>query len=226
MLRFVLLSILCIYPLKTLATSFYTVNIAVYKDKVLLNEKLKKLPPQLRKTIKIDKINGLHKVKTLPKKDKKALTKLLPAYKKVFKDAFISTIKQPNILQKPAKTPIKIESHKKTISLQDLIHQKTFYLSSKKETTKEKQYLMKVVFKNTNVHYIPILGKMPPVTALYKTDKNKLFLYQKGLFNKDIYSKLEKYTKKFLLISHWIKNNKINTLRYYYNLKNAKVNLK
>jgi len=61
MLRLLLLSLLFVLPLQSIASNFYTVNIAVYKNVKTLNKKLDKLPPALRNTIQIEKRGGLHK---------------------------------------------------------------------------------------------------------------------------------------------------------------------
>jgi len=93
MLRLLLLSLLFVLPLQSIASDFYTVNIAVYKNVKTLNKKLDKLPPALRNTIQIEKRGELHRATTLPTKNKETLQKLLSSYQKVFKDAFIAPVK-------------------------------------------------------------------------------------------------------------------------------------
>lgn len=92
MFRLLLLSLLLVLPLQGIASSAYTVNIAVYKNIKTLNSKLNKLPPALKKTIQIEKRGQLHRATTLPTEDKATLQKLLPSYQKVFGDAFIVAI--------------------------------------------------------------------------------------------------------------------------------------
>lgn len=89
MFRLLLLSLLLVLPLQSIASSAYTVNIAIYKNVKTLNNRLKKLPPALRKTIQIEKRGRLHRATTLPTENKEMLQKLLPSYQKVFRDAFI-----------------------------------------------------------------------------------------------------------------------------------------
>jgi len=93
MLRLLLLSLLLVLPLQSIASTSYTVNIAVYKNVKTLNKKLDKLPPALRNTIQIEKKGSLHRATTLPTKNKETLQKLLPSYQKVFRDAFIVPVK-------------------------------------------------------------------------------------------------------------------------------------
>ena len=93
MFRLLLLSLLLVLPLQSIASSAYTVNIAVYKNIKTLNSKLNKLPPALKKTIQIEKRGQLHRATTLPTEDKATLQKLLPSYQKVFRDAFIIPVK-------------------------------------------------------------------------------------------------------------------------------------
>ena len=93
MFRLLLLSLLLILPLQSIASTAYTVNIAVYKNIKTLNSKLNKLPPALKNTIQIEKRGRLHRATTLPTEDKVTLQKLLPSYQKVFSDAFIVPVK-------------------------------------------------------------------------------------------------------------------------------------
>ena len=93
MFRLRLLSLLLLLPLQSIASSAYTVNIAVYKNVKTLNSRLNKLPPALRKTIQIEKRGRVHRATTLPTENKEMLEKLLPSYKKVFGDAFIVPVK-------------------------------------------------------------------------------------------------------------------------------------
>ena len=71
------------------ATSNYTVRLAVFKHTSKLNKTIQAYPPALRETIKTYKKNGLTYAYTIPTADKATLKTLLPAYKKVFKDAYI-----------------------------------------------------------------------------------------------------------------------------------------
>ncbi len=73
-----------------LASPNYTVRVAVFKYSKNLERGLSKLPPALRDTIQTYKKRNRTFVHTIPTKDKKVLKKLLPAYRKVFRDAYIS----------------------------------------------------------------------------------------------------------------------------------------
>jgi hypothetical protein len=72
-----------------LATSNYTVRLAVFKNVAKLQKSIESYPPALKETIKTYKRNGLMYAYTIPTADRETLKKLLPAYKKVFKDAYI-----------------------------------------------------------------------------------------------------------------------------------------
>jgi len=95
MFRSLSILILLLIPMHSMASSSYTVNIAIYKNVNTLNHKLKKLSPALRKTVEVKKIKKRHIATTLPTKNKALLETLLPAYRKVFSDAFIVPIKAP-----------------------------------------------------------------------------------------------------------------------------------
>ena len=89
MIRIFYFTVLLLLPLSTVASTFYAVELAVHKNKKVLNKKLSKFPQALRKTIVIEKSKKLYKAKTLLTQNKNLLTVLLPAYKKVFPDAFV-----------------------------------------------------------------------------------------------------------------------------------------
>ena len=71
------------------ANSNYTVRLAVYKNTSKLTKAINSYPPALKKTVKTYKKGVLTYAYTIPTQDKKTLKKLLPEYKKVFKDAYI-----------------------------------------------------------------------------------------------------------------------------------------
>jgi hypothetical protein len=71
------------------ASSNYTVRLAVYKNSKKLNTALEAYPPALKETVRTYKKKKLTYAYTIPTQDKATLKKLLPAYKKVFKDAYI-----------------------------------------------------------------------------------------------------------------------------------------
>jgi hypothetical protein len=71
------------------ASTNYTVRLAVFKNSKKLHKVLEKYPPALKETVKTYKKGTLVYAYTLPTEDKDTLQVLLPAYKKVFKDAYI-----------------------------------------------------------------------------------------------------------------------------------------
>ena len=73
-----------------LASQHYTVRLAVYKHASKLQKVIDKYPPALKETVKTYTRKGHTYAYTLPTKNKATLKKLLPAYRKVFKDAYIS----------------------------------------------------------------------------------------------------------------------------------------
>jgi len=230
MIRTFFFTLLLSLPLSAVASTLYTVELTIYMDKKALNTALSKFPPALHKTIVIEKNNDKFHIKTLLTKDKKLLTTLLPSYQKVFSDAFIDTFTPPvTVVKKPVKLPKKVTQEQNTTKEEStfnaLLQNKTFYLSPVLKVGENKKFLITVTFTDSNVTYTPILGKVPPMTALYKVEDNKLFLYQKGLFNPKVYSQLEKNTFKYHLISSWIDNQRVKNLRYYLNLHDAKAYL-
>jgi len=198
---------------------FYTIKLAVYKNLSTLKKEIKKLSPQLQKHVNIVQVGELYKASIDPKNNRKSLHPLLPAYKKVFADAFITGVKQTNVKKDKKIIPMYTGT-----SLYSKIKNRTLYLCS--EGKNKNKVLIAVIFKKNTVNYKPLIGKIPPVSALYTIKNNKLFLYQKGLLDTKVYSLLEKTYKNYYLISSWVGNKKLNHLRYYFTLKDAKVYLK
>ena len=69
----------------------YTVRIGVFKHKSNLRKVIKKFPPALRKTLRTYKRRNKTYLHTIPTSNRRTLLKLLPAYRKFLKDAYIST---------------------------------------------------------------------------------------------------------------------------------------
>jgi len=210
--------LLLLYPLQAFTSPLYTIKLALYKDRVLLQEELDKFSPELQKTIAIKKDKKYYRVKTLPTHNKKVLTKLLPYYKKVFSDAFIDTVEEEKKTNK--------DISKKNDAFFTTVKNKVFYLCSNTQQKKNDAFLIEVVFTDTSVTYIPILGKIPSMKAEYKIQDNKLFLYQKDLFNPKVYSTYEKGYPKYHLLHSWTNGKKLQSLRYYLTKDDAKEYLK
>jgi len=72
------------------------------------------------------------------------------------------------------------------------------------------------------VTYQPIIGEMHLSDANYFIDDQKLYMYAEYFTRDGAYSKLEEHQKQYMLVPSWSKGKKLNTLRYYYKLKDAK----
>jgi len=97
MFRLFSITILLLLPLQSIASVSYAVRIAVYNNADSLQEELNKLSPAVRKTVEIQKRGEQHVACSIHTNDKTKLQKLLPSYKKVFPDAFISAYQAPEI---------------------------------------------------------------------------------------------------------------------------------
>ncbi len=112
MFRLFYIIIILILPLQSIASDSYTVRIAVYNNIDSLKQELKKLSPAVRKTIEIQKRGEQHVASSIHTKDKTKLQKLLPSYKKVFPDAFISTYEPIEINTTQTNSVKKTEANK------------------------------------------------------------------------------------------------------------------
>jgi len=72
------------------SSSNFTVRLAVYGSEVRLQKVIDRLPPALRETVRTYKRNNLIYAHSIPTTDEETLKKLLPAYQKVFSDAYIA----------------------------------------------------------------------------------------------------------------------------------------
>jgi len=96
-----------------------------------------------------------------------------------------------------------------------------FYLAYKKEG-ENPNLLIKVSFENHEVTYQPVIGEMQMTKANYMVDNNKLYMFANTFTENGSFSKLEAHYKKYFLVSSWANGKKLNTLRYYYKLNDAK----
>ena len=226
---FKIILIVCIPFFLCAETAFYTIKLASYKKRSNVEENIQKLDPYLQKNIVIDQGDDLtYKVSTQPS-ERTVLEKKLLLYRKVFKDAFIASVESVEKTDTKVKKPKdkveansnKIDTHKK--SFYQYIQQKTFYVCSRGKAAKGKKFIVKVAFKKDLVSYIPQQKKIFSVKAYYQIKDENLYLYdEENDIDQTMFDKLEKVTKKYLLISSWEKNKKFRTRRYYFDMKDAK----
>jgi len=225
---FKIILIVCIPFFLSAETAFYTIKLATYKKRSNVEQNILKLDPYLQKNIVIDQGDDLtYKVSTQPS-ERTVLEKKLPLYRKVFKDAFIAPVKpiektDPVVVKPKTKEQNiskKIDTDKKSFSTS--IEQKTFYLCSRGKVAKGKKFIIKVTFTKDTVTYTPLLKEVSPLKSHYKIENERLYLFNNKKIDLNIYSKLEKVTLTYYLISSWEKNKKLNELRYYFDRENAK----
>lgn len=96
-----------------------------------------------------------------------------------------------------------------------------YYLAYKK-TDSNPNLLIKVRFGNHQVTYKPIIGEMQMTKANYITEEDKLYMFTDTFTKNGSYSKLDEHRENHFLVSSWANGKKLNTLRYYYNLNDAK----
>jgi hypothetical protein len=236
-------------PLKSLASVSYKLNIAVCQNAGSLNRQLSALSPELRKKVQIQKKGNLYIASSAPTENKASLQPLLLACNKAFPDAYISiyrpfkatTANTKKELPRTIPEPEKVEEvnastiadtiiQNRTISnpsmenipLQDRIKNKMLYLCAYGEEAWSSNILIQIDFFETEVRFTPIIGKVSGKEELYKIENEKLYISRKGLFETEIYSTLEEVTSEYYLISSWASDRKITSIRYYFDLENAK----
>ena len=96
------------------------------------------------------------------------------------------------------------------------------YYLAYKSTKTSPNLLVKVSFYNHKVIYQPIIGDMSLREANYLVYDKKLYMFADSFSKNGAFSKIEGNKKKYILVSSWYNGRKLNTLRYYYNLNDAK----
>lgn len=96
-----------------------------------------------------------------------------------------------------------------------------YYLAYKK-TDKNPDLLIKVIFGNHTVNYQPVIGDMQMTNASYVTQGDRLYMFTDTFMKDGSFSKLEEHRSDHFLVSSWVNGKKLNTLRYYYKLNDAK----
>lgn len=96
-----------------------------------------------------------------------------------------------------------------------------YYLAYKK-TAANPTLLIKVTFENHQVTYQPIIGEMKMTKANYVTKNGRLYMFVDTFTKNSAYSKLEENREDYFLVSSWAGGKKLDTLRYYYKMNDAK----
>ena len=82
--------------------------------------------------------------------------------------------------------------------------------------------LIKVSFGANDVRYQPVLGDMQMIQANYLIENNRLYMFADSFSPDGAYSTLDEHRTDHFLVSSWMSRKKLNTLRYYYKLNDAK----
>lgn len=95
MLRIVFIPLL--FSTFLISSPMYTVRLAVFDlyNESRLTHTINAFSPALKNTVRTYKKGGFIYAHTVPTVDKSTLKKLLPAYQKVFSDAYISSTQLP-----------------------------------------------------------------------------------------------------------------------------------
>lgn len=96
------------------------------------------------------------------------------------------------------------------------------YYLAYKQNNGNPDLLIKVSFGNHIVKYQPIIGEMKMTSASYLTEGDRLYMFSDTFTRNGSFSKLEEHRSSHFLVSSWVGGKKLNTLRYYYKLNDAK----
>lgn len=109
------------------------------------------------------------------------------------------------------------ETSKKKLSLEKRLKGNVFYVCVEAAKTE----LLIVAFDENHVEYNTVIGDIPSFKEQYAVINDRLYVFKDKASKNSVYSTLEEVKGKYLLISNWNQNEKVNTLRYYYNLEDA-----
>jgi hypothetical protein len=98
---------------------------------------------------------------------------------------------------------------------------KHYYLAYK-ATQNNPNLLIRVKFGTHRVTYQPIVGEMQMADAYYIVDNRRLYMYAENFSEDGAYSKIEAQRVDHILVSSWSGGKKLNTLRYYFRITDAK----
>ena len=96
------------------------------------------------------------------------------------------------------------------------------YYIAYKATESNPNLLIKVKFGTHTVSYQAIIGDMKMADAHYIVDNHRLYMYADSFSEDGAYSKIEGQRPDHILVSSWAGGKKLNTLRYYFRLSDAK----
>ena len=96
------------------------------------------------------------------------------------------------------------------------------YYLAYKATQTNPNLLIRVKFGTHSVTYQPIIGDMQMADAHYIVDNKRLYMYADNFSENGAYSKIEAQRVDHILVSSWAGGKKLNTLRYYFRIADAK----
>ena len=125
----------------------------------------------------------------------------------------------------PSQKRVKVVHNNEKYFSKKMLSGKYYYLAYKK-TNSSPSLLVKVKFGNHQVKYQAVMGEMQLLDANYLVKDKKLYMYATTFSAEGAYSLIEENRKDHILVSSWSNGKKLNTLRYYYRLNDAKNYLK
>ena len=227
-----LLVLLIIFFYTSTLFGAYDVKLGVYKNAKNLRINIAKIKnSKYKKQIIIEKRGRLHYLHAVVDSNKEARN-ALRAYKRVFKDAFISkqqvasrkkVKKVPSVVAKLEKPMVKAEitpkvkqEEPKSIVLIDakaLLADKTIYLCYENGPKHLQDRVVKMIFEKDYVTYNPLKKMSTPVKMPYTFTENNLTLELSGMnITHNLYNKDAQFIQAKSVIDGLV----INKLRYYF----------
>jgi len=229
------LIILIVLLLNSTLFAAYNVKIGVYKNAKNLRAKVSKIKSnKYRKKVLIEKKGRLYYAHAIVATSKEARD-ALHAYRGVFEDAFIDK-KQVQMKKKKRKKTSKPSKQKSTksksikpknkkvkklktkMNAHALLDGKTVYLCYDKSPKRLKDRVVKLVFSEKMLSYIPLGNNGTKLELGYGFNEDKLTL---NLPDMNITHEINAIKEGYLEASNRVEGEKIYTLRYYFDEEDA-----
>jgi len=204
----------------------YDVKLGVYKNAKNLRANVAKIKStKHRKNVLIEKRGPLYYAHAIVASKQEAKT-ALREYKEVFSDAFIAKEqvrmkkkkKLKKVFNKTKKKTLKVNKKINKLNAGDLLQGKTVYLCYDKSPKRLKERVVKLVFSEKMLSYIPLDKNDTKLELGYSFEENKLTL---NLPDMNITHEINAIKEGYLEASNRVEGKNIYTLRYYFDEEDA-----
>jgi len=218
----------------------FIIKLASYSNKESLIKKINLLDTNIKENIMLVKENNLYKLFSKSLQNKETALKMLPAYQKIFSDAYImvdrySQVKKEDIhIDLALKEDINNSINTKELpiapihtlmqpkidkapplSFREILENKTFYLCPQQIHSHSEKILIEAKFGTDSVSYKTLMGNVPSMQRKYTIQKNRLYIITNNKISISQFNTIDKIFFEYMIVSRWYRGKKIHQMRYY-----------